>query len=412
LNIGIITTWSERGASYVSRQYRMLLSPDHNVFIYARGGESFETDSSGDDKFVTEGKRSLVPVATAIDHTDFVKWVKANKIDIILFNEQHWWMPLVWCNDLSVATGAYVDYYTEETIPLFGAYDFLICHTKRHYSAFDWHPKSFYLPWGTNIDLYSPQTITPVKNSVITFFHSAGMSPLRKGCDLVVQAFAQLSGPAKLIIHTQTPLHNGFQHLQTLISQLVASGRLTIIEKTVPAPGLYHLGDVYVYPSRLDGIGLTLAEALACGLPVIASDNPPMNEFIDKTNGKLIKIDRLYARADGYYWPQCHPNLNSLKGCMQYYVDNFHSIAELKNNARQYAVKNLDMMHNKDSIVNLFSTIKTDISKLKKKSVNEIISFENNRLGLRQALSAKYPHIYLLLCHVSEFVKMLSRYKP
>lgn len=389
----------------------MLLSPDHNVFIYARGGEKTETDLYDSDKLVTKGKKTLVPVATAIDRKDFVKWIKVNKIEIVVFNEQHWWIPLVWCNDLSVVTGAYVDYYTEETIPLFGAYDFLICHTKRHYSAFDWHPKSFYLPWGTNIDLYSPQAIIPIKNDDVTFFHSAGMSPLRKGCDLVVQAFAQLSGPAKLIIHTQTPLHNGFECLHALISELVASGRLTIIEKTVPAPGLYHLGDVYVYPSRLDGIGLSLAEAMASGLPVITSNNPPMNEFIDKSNGKLIDIDRLYARADGYYWPQCQPNLNSLKGCMQYYVDNVHSIGEMKSNARQYALKNLDMIYHKDNLVKIIETVKTDSTMLKSKSICDIITFENKRLGLTQALSAKYPHAYLLMCYVSKLIGGLLRYR-
>ena len=32
------------------------------------------------------------------------------------------------------------------------------------------------------------------------------------------------------------------------------------------------MGDVFVYPSRLEGIGLCVPEALACGLPVITTD--------------------------------------------------------------------------------------------------------------------------------------------
>ena len=65
---------------------------------------------------------------------------------------------------------------------------------------------------------------------------------------------------------------------------------LKIYEKTLPAPGLYHLGDVYVYPSRLDGVGLTVGEALACGLPVITTENGPMDEFVeDGFNGRLGK---------------------------------------------------------------------------------------------------------------------------
>ena len=28
-----------------------------------------------------------------------------------------------------------------------------------------------------------------------------------------------------------------------------------------------------------------------------------MNEFVNDTNGKLIKVKKLIARPDGYYWP-------------------------------------------------------------------------------------------------------------
>jgi len=56
---------------------------------------------------------------------------------------------------------------------------------------------------------------------------------------------------------------------------------------------LYYLGDVYVYPTTLDGLGLTVYEALASGLPVIATDVAPMNEIITEDNGKLVKVSSL-----------------------------------------------------------------------------------------------------------------------
>ena len=72
--------------------------------------------------------------------------------------------------------------------------------------------------------------------------------------------------------------------------------------ETVAAPGLYHLGDIYVYPSILDGLGLTVAEALSCGLPCIVPDNAPMNEFIQSgINGRIADVEYLYARSDGYF---------------------------------------------------------------------------------------------------------------
>ena len=39
MNIGIVTTWFESGAGYVSRQYKKILeSPGNKVYIFARGG--------------------------------------------------------------------------------------------------------------------------------------------------------------------------------------------------------------------------------------------------------------------------------------------------------------------------------------------------------------------------------------
>jgi glycosyltransferase involved in cell wall biosynthesis len=155
----------------------------------------------------------------------------------------------------------------------------------------------------------------------------------RKGTDLVVRAFQQVTGDAKLIIHTQKPLR-----AQDLGLDAPGSSRIQIITGTVPAPGLYHLGDVYVYPSRLEGIGLTICEALACGLPVITTDNPPMNEFVDHgENGLLVKVADQKRREDSYYWPMATVDIQDLRSKMQWYVDHPNSVSSHSQQARQSA---------------------------------------------------------------------------
>ena len=206
-NIGIVTTWFERGAAYVSRQYRDLLKDDYNVFIYARGGEEYATGNPNwDDESVTWGKKAILPIPVAIEKKDFEKWIKKNNIEIILFNEQQWWMPIIWAKESGVICGSYIDYYTEETIPLFQVFDFLICNTKRHLEAFSWHSAVYYIPWGTDVDLFSPNSDEVVCKDGVVFFHSAGMSPERKGTDQLINAFASLKGKKKLIIHSQVEL--------------------------------------------------------------------------------------------------------------------------------------------------------------------------------------------------------------
>ncbi|HZI94562.1 MAG TPA: glycosyltransferase family 4 protein [Patescibacteria group bacterium] len=45
-------------------------------------------------------------------------------------------------------------------------------------------------------------------------------------------------------------------------------------------PGLYRSADVFVFPSVKEGFGLVLVEAMACGLPVVASSAPPIPEVV------------------------------------------------------------------------------------------------------------------------------------
>ena len=80
MNIGIVTTWFERGAAHVSKQFEDVLSKEHNVFIYARGGESYaENNEIWDAENVTWGKRRKTPFSsTTIHKKDFVKWLVKN----------------------------------------------------------------------------------------------------------------------------------------------------------------------------------------------------------------------------------------------------------------------------------------------------------------------------------------------
>jgi len=393
MNIGIVTTWFERGAGYVSRQYKDVLSKEHQVFIYARGGEKYAIGNKNwDGTDVTWGKKIPIHMAMSIDLADFKRWVLKNKLDIVFFNEQQWWDPVILCNKLGVKCGAYVDYYIKETVPFFGLYDFLICNTKRHHSVFAWHSQSTYLPWGTDINLFKPVSLEPVEKGVVTFFHSCGVSPERKGTDLLLKAFVNVRGPAKLIIHSQTDLNVFYPQLKNLINDLENSGRLVIKTETVPAPGLYYLGDVYIYPTRLEGIGLTMAEALACGLPLIVPNNGPMNEFVDNVNGKVVQVEKYFERQDKYYWPQCEVNIQSLEKAMQYYVDNKENICEFKKQARKYAEENRDWLKNANNLSQQISNFK--LLKNKEEIIKQAEQFEEKRSNWQTKVYRRCPFIF------------------
>lgn len=415
MNIGIVTTWFERGAAYVSKQYKEVLeAAGHTVYIYARGGETEAVTSSGwGGERVTWAAQSYLPIITYIDEADFKKWLLCNKLDVVFFNEQRWLSPVILCKELNIKTGLYVDYYTEETLRSYGIFDFLICNTRRHHSAFSWHPQAIYIPWGTDVDIFNTAS-RRIKSDDVRFFTSAGMNPYRKGTDILINAFSlalrerAISDRAVLVVHSQVSLVDFFKALpgqeSTLenISYLHRVGKLRLIQKTVSAPGLYHEGDVYVYPSRLDGIGLTVAEAIACGMPVIVPDDAPMNEFLPETGSRKVKIDRFFCRADGYYWPQNEVSIPDLVAAIQEYCVGEGVLEGYRKVSRLHAIENLDWKKNASRIVDVFVGSRILVLSDSARDFAAEISAKN------YPLYRKFPRLYRLAYFAKSIVSRLA----
>ncbi len=405
MKIGIVTTWFERGAAYVSRQYMLTLEQENEVFIYARGGESYAIgDPVWDTPNVTWGiDNKSSSINTWIDKNHFLNWIENNEIQLVFFNEQWWFAPIIWCKNKGIKTGAYIDYYKKHTVSLFHVYDFLICNTKRHFSVFSDHPQSFYIPWGADINLFKPLNLKSIDKNFITFFHSAGMNPSRKGTDILLKSFSKIRKHAKLFIHTQVDLLIFFPELQNILDDLLSKGKLEIYNGTVSAPGLYEKGDVYVYPTRLEGIGLTIAEAICSGLPVIVPNCPPMNEFCSNQNGKLIEIDYFKTRSDNYYWPESIVSEESLTNHLEFYIDNFSKIINMKKDARNYALKNLNWLENSKNILNIFPSV------IQLRTSRSLIL----RVKLYDLLMLCYPYIYKLIPSILKTIlKRVSTFRP
>lgn len=339
MNIGIVTAWFPAGAGYVSKAYRKTLEKEHEVFIYARASNNMKNDPIWDDKQVTWAPKHYAITGIRINH--FKNWIRNNKIETIIFNEQRFWLPILKAKKLGVSVGAYVDYYTQGSVSAFGIYDFLICNTKRHFSVFDWHPNCYYIPWGTDTKHFSPTE--EKENHSLRFLASAGWGGShigeRRGTLLALKSFIRLIGDCQLIIYSQVPFEKCISEFQNLVK---SDKRIDFRFGTFD-PFPFEEGDVYLYPSRLDGIGLSLPEAISCGLAAITTDCAPMNEFVkDDFNGFLVKVNRYLGRQDGYYWAESICDLDSLTEKMQKYIDEPNLLKIHKKNARQFAVAQLD----------------------------------------------------------------------
>jgi glycosyltransferase involved in cell wall biosynthesis len=103
--------------------------------------------------------------------------------------------------------------------------------------------------------------------------------------------------------------------------------------------GLFNLGDVYIYPTYVEGVGLTITEAMSTGLPVVTTNFPTMNEWIDDdVNGILINV----SKVEKWRRPtmKAYSDTKHLSEIMIDYIENPEKVNEHSLNAREKIEKN------------------------------------------------------------------------
>ncbi|MGA7670189.1 MAG: glycosyltransferase family 1 protein [Nitrolancea sp.] len=125
-------------------------------------------------------------------------------------------------------------------------------------------------------------------------FNVGGLD-VRKNLSTLVEAFgrAMPSLDQKTLLVIAGKGHTGntglYPPLEPVIKKLGLEGSVRLIgrisedEKRI----LYQISDVYAYPSLYEGFGLTPLEAMACGLPVIASNRSSLPEVVG-SGGLLV----------------------------------------------------------------------------------------------------------------------------
>lgn len=104
-----------------------------------------------------------------------------------------------------------------------------------------------------------------------TFLYSGTLSE-RKGVDLLARAFARVAAEtkqARLILLGSGPLE---PLLREILAPCAAQVEWAGFQPWQELPRFYARGDIFCFPSRYDGWGLALVEALASGMPAITTD--------------------------------------------------------------------------------------------------------------------------------------------
>ena len=128
---------------------------------------------------------------------------------------------------------------------------------------------------------------------------------------------------------------------------------------------LYEECHAYVYPSRADTFGMTLIEAMACGLPIISTNEPGATELIQ---GRYEEIETKNVPVKDHPWmlgEWGEPSVTSLINKMEKIYKNYDSIissSELKENSdfvrENYSWDKVTNMFESSILPNLTKTYK------------------------------------------------------
>ncbi len=151
--------------------------------------------------------------------------------------------------------------------------------------------KTMIFPWGTDIEHFTPKPFKPSSLKPFTLFCSRTWEPIY-GVGVLAKAFVKVASKNP---NVNLILLGGGSQGGKIRQILINGGVLDQVHfggyiSQADLPRWYHMADLYISPSHVDGSSVTLMEALASGLPCLVSDIPGNKEWIeDGVNGWLFR---------------------------------------------------------------------------------------------------------------------------
>ena len=292
MNVGIVSIWCNRGQATVARHIRSIFDGlGYRTFILARPVRSKASDTPvlmndvWDQKDVTQASSHEIPMS------EYRDWVRKNSIDAIFCDQNYQFQEIERLRLMGVMTiGRFVweKFSSQHIKKAKKAFEIIYsmtgCEQNRYKTMGIESPK---VDWGCHPEITGITAERP-KDEFRIFFPASGM---RKPVGIALEAFGKAGLPehTKLILKSQeirSKIDLGNYNVDT-------DPRIRWVTEDLDFEDYHKLfasAHICYCPSRWEGLGLHLYEAIAHGVPVISNDIPPINEIITNGfNGILVR---------------------------------------------------------------------------------------------------------------------------
>ena len=170
-----------------------------------------------------------------------------------------------------------------------------------------------------------------IKSNELLILYLGRIAP-EKSIEILIDGFKKINQtvlPSKLIIVGDGPSYQSLKHSidTSFVNRVLFTGKIAMSD----VPRYYAASNVFVSPSVTETQGLTFIEALACGLPLFAREDPALKGVvIENETGFYFKDSDELAKKLEYYGSMTDVEKNKIfdkivKKSKEYDLDHFHN---------------------------------------------------------------------------------------